>query len=69
MLSSACSSVESRHSVMNVIECGMNGLCNSTVTVVEGAVPCYRCERRVSLAAYCLLATLLMMRFNDVYVC
>ena len=37
-------------------------------TVVECAVPCYQCDRLVSFAAYCVLATLLVMTLSDVYV-
>ena len=37
-------------------------------TVVEYAVPCYQCERLESFAAYCVLATLVVMTLSDVYV-
>ena len=34
-------------------------------TAVGSAVPCYQNERLVSLAAYCVCATLLVMRLSD----
>ena len=63
-----------RHSIVIALElgaglCSVNGLCHSTATAVESAGDCYRCERIVSFTAYCVLATLLVMRISDDCLC